>query len=100
MFILRRLNWRIPEVKEDEEKDQYDLHQDIWIRCMKQIKQERTDRMDKLRYEKMKREESMPRNTKNASINKIIEGGTHLQHQDSIRIRKTESTKQPSSRKL
>jgi len=98
MFILRRLNWKSKDVKEEVDTEQYDLHQDIWIRCMKQIRDERTSRFERARNEKLKKELSLNssnsniRNIHNSGYKKIAEGGI-LSHQDSMNIRKPESIK-------
>ena len=120
MFILRRLNWKSKDVKEEVDTEHYDLHQDIWIRCMKQIRDERTGRFERARNEKLKKEFSLNssnstgdrrspselvlqrlsaplpnsniRNIHNSGYKKIAEGGI-LSHQDSMNIRKPESIK-------
>ena len=86
MFILRRLNWKKKEIKEEEEV--YDLHKDIWVRCMEQIRTERTERTERLRNEKLKKELSINSSKSNTRIihnsgrKKIAEGGL-LSHQTS-----------------
>ena len=142
MFILRRLNWsegtrpstpnsegdkvagRVRKSKDvkkastEVDTEQYDLHQDIWIRCMKQIRDERTGRFERERNEKLKKElslnssnssgdrrspselvlqrlsaplpKSITRNVQHSGYKKIAEGGI-LSHQDSMTIRKPES---------
>ena len=99
MFILRRLNWKSKEVKE-EDVERYDLHQDIWIRCMQQIRMEREERFERMQYEKRKKEFSMnssksiTRNIKNSSNKKkIAEEGLIVSHQDSFIIRRAELPK-------
>ena len=97
MFILRRLNWKSKDVKEEDDTEHYDLHQDIWIRCMKQLRDERTCRFERARNEKLKKEWSMnssnsiTRNIHNSGYKKIAEGGI-LSHQDSMSIRKPVTT--------
>jgi hypothetical protein len=44
---------RINILSDSEEPENYDLHQDIWIRCMKQIRLERLQHEIKLEPEKM-----------------------------------------------
>lgn len=98
MFILRRLNWKSKDVKE-EDVERYDLHQDIWIRCMQQIRMEREERFERIQYEKRKKEVSMNssnsirRNIKNSSNKKIAVEGHIVSHQDSFIIRRAELPK-------